>query len=150
MAFVTRKFAHPGSGASTPGRFFAPMAPGAVDSPQEPGQVPDVSTVPERAEIPVPIPEEGARRPLTEYATSQHVMRVYEKEGLDPLDPARFVQAPVSFEERRKANPLMRQPLRPLAGFALHTSGTRLNEQLAAIAAQADAEQPSEPGQAGQ
>ena len=70
--------------------------------------------------------------------------------ALDPLDPERFIQAPVSFEERRKANPLMRQPLRPLAGFALHTSGTRLNEQLAAISAEADAAQPSEPGQAGQ
>ena len=150
MAFVTRKFAHPGSAADTPGRYFTPMAPGAVDSPQEPGQVPDRSSVPEHGELPVSIPEEGPRRPLTEYATSQHIMRVYEKDGLDPLDPERFVQAPVSFEERRKANPLMRQPLRPLAGFALHTSGTRLNEQLAAIAAEADAAQPSEPGQAGQ
>lgn len=129
---------------------MVPMAPGAVDSPQEPGEVPDISTVPERAELPVPIPAEGARRPLTEYATSQHVMRVYDKAELDPLDPERFIQAPVSFEERRKANPTMRQPLRPLAGFALHTSGTRLNEQLAAISAQADAEQPTEPGQAGQ
>ena len=46
--------------------------------------------------------------------------------------PERVVQAPPGFEERRKANPLMRQPLRPLAGFALHTSGTRLNDQLAA------------------
>lgn len=150
MAFFTRKFAHPGSAAADPGRASAPMAPGAVDSPQEPGEVPDRSSVPEQGQLPVPIPEEGPRRPLTEYATSQHVMRVYDKEGVDPLDPERFVQAPVSFEERRKANPLMRQPLRPLAGFALHTSGSRLNEQLAAIAAEADAEQPAEPGQAGQ
>lgn len=150
MAFVTRKFAHPGSAAATPGRFFVPEAPGAVDSPQEPGQVPDRSTVPEHGQLPVPLPEEGARRPLTEYGTSQRVMHVYEKEGLDPLDPERFVQAPPGYEERRKANPMLRKPLRPLAGYALAVSGTRLNEQLAALAAQADAEQPAEPGQAGQ
>jgi hypothetical protein len=150
MAFVTRKFAHPGSGASTPGRFFAPMAPGAVDSPQEPGQVPDRSSVPEQGVLPVPIPEEGPRRPLTELGTSQHIMRVYDKDELDPTDPDRFVQAPVSYEERRKANPLMRQPLRPLPGYALHVSGTRLNEQLAALTAEANAEQPTEPGQSGQ
>jgi hypothetical protein len=123
------------------------MAPGAVDSPQEPGEVPDRSSVPERGELPVPIPEEGPRRPNTEYFTSQHIMRVYEKEGLDPLDPARFVQAPPSFEERRKANPSMRQPLRPTAGNVLSASGTRLNEQLAAIAAESEAQQPTEPGQ---
>lgn len=150
MAFVTRKFAHPGSAAASPGRFYAPEAPGAVDSPQEPGQVPDRSTVPEHGELPVPIPAEGPRRPMTEYGSSQRVMHVYEKEGLDPLDPERFVQAPPGYEERRKANPLLRKPLRPLAGYALAVSGTRLNEQLAALAAQADAEQPAEPGQSGQ
>lgn len=150
MAFVTRKFAHPGSAAATSGRFYAPKAPGAVDSPQEPGQVPDRSTVPEHGELPVPLPEEGARRPLTEYGTSQRVMHVYEKEGLDPLDPERFVQAPPSYEERRKANPTLGKPLRPLAGYALHVSGTRLNEQLAALSAEANAEQPSEPGRSGQ
>ncbi len=150
MAFVTRKFAHPGSAAATPGRFYAPEAPGAVDSPQEPGQVPDRSTVPEHGELPVPIPVEGPRRPFTEYGSSQRIMHVYEKEGLDPLDPERFVQAPPAYEERRKANPLLRKPLRPLAGYALAVSGTRLNEQLAALAAQADAEQPAEPGQSGQ
>lgn len=150
MAFVTRKFAHPGSAAATPGRFFAPEAPGAIDSPQEPGQVPDRSTVPEHGELPVPIPEEGPRRPLVEYGSSQQIMQVYEKEGLDPMDPERFVQAPPSYEERRKANPLMRQPLRPLAGYALHTSGTRLNDQLAALSAEASMDQPSEPGQSGQ
>jgi hypothetical protein len=147
MAFVTRKFAHPGSAAPTPGRSFVPMAPGAVDSPQEPGEVPDVSTVPERGQLPVEIPAEGPRRPGTEYFTSQQIMRVYEKEGLDPTDPARFVQAPPSYEERRKATPAARQPLRPIAGNVLSASGTRLNDQLAALTAEAEAAQPSDPAQ---
>jgi hypothetical protein len=142
MAFVTRKFAHPGSAAATPGRFYAPMAPGAVDSPQEPGEVPDRSSVPEHGNLPVEIPAEGPRRPQTEYQTSQQIMRVYEKEGLDPLDPARFVQAPPSYEERRKAEPIRRQPLRPMPGYALSVSGTRLDSKLAALSAQADSDQP--------
>lgn len=147
MAFVTRKFAQPGSASPTPGRSFVPMAPGAVDSPQDPGEVPDVSTVPERGQLPVDIPAEGPRRPNTEYYTSQHIMRVYEKEGLDPMDPARFVQAPPSYEERRKATPLARQPLRPIPGYVLSASGTRLNDQLAALSAEAEIAQPTEPGQ---
>jgi hypothetical protein len=146
MAFVTRKFAHPGS-TLAPGRFFSPMAPGAIDSPQEPGEVPDRSDIPEQGELPVPIPEEGPRRPRTEYETSQQIMRVYEKEGLDPLDPERFVQAPPSFEERRKATPEQRQPLRPIAGYALSVSGTRLSSELAELAEAAQADQPVDPGQ---
>ncbi|HLU34989.1 MAG TPA: hypothetical protein VKZ61_04405 [Thermomicrobiales bacterium] len=146
MAFVTRKFAHPGQ-TLAPGKGFVPMAPGAVDSPQEPGEVPDKSSVPERGVLPVDIPEEGARRPLTEYATSQTIMGVYEKEGLDPLDPERFTQAPPSYEERRKATPELRPTLRPLPGYALSVSGQRLSRQLEAIEAQAQAEQPIDPAQ---
>jgi hypothetical protein len=147
MAFVTRKFAHPGSASATPDRFFAPMAPGAVDSPQEPGRVPDRSTVPGHDELPVEIPEEGARRPLTEYQTSQEIMGVYQSTEHDPLDPQRFVQAPPSYEEQRKATPVKRPPLRPMPGYALHVSGTRLNSDLAELSAQADADQPTDPGQ---
>lgn len=143
MAFVTRKFAHPGS-TLAPGRFFIPMAPGAVDSPQEPGQVPDRSDIPEQGNLPVEIPEEGPRRPLTEYKTSQHMMGVYTKEELDPLDPERFVQAPPSYEERRKALPNQGLPLRPTPGFALSTAGTRLRSQLAEIAEKAQADHPTE------
>jgi hypothetical protein len=147
MAFVTRKFAHPGSAGEGTGRFLAPMAPGAIDSPQEPGEVPDRSRIPEQGELPVGIPDEGARRPLTEYQTSQNIMNVYGKEELDPLDPQRFVQAPPSYEERRKATPTVRQPLRPLPGYALHVSGTRLESELAQLSAEADADQPVDPGQ---
>jgi hypothetical protein len=146
MAFVTRKFAHPGQ-TLAPGRFYAPMAPGAVDSPQEPGEVPDKSTVPERGVLPVEIPEDGARRPLTEYSTSQEIMGVYLKEGLDPLDPERFTQAPPSYEELRKATPEVRQTLRPLPGYALSVSGQRLSSQLEAIEAKAQSEQPMDPAQ---
>lgn len=146
MAFVTRKFAHPGSTLS-PGRFYEPMAPGAIDSPQEPGRVPDRSTIPEHGELPVKLPEEGARRPLTEYKTAQHIMGVYEKEGVDPTDAERFVQAPPGYEETRKATPDHRQVLRPLPGYALHVSGTRLNSRLAEITDKAQEEQPvDDPG----
>lgn len=146
MAFVTRKFAHPGQTLAQ-GRFYAPMAPGAIDSPQEPGEVPDKSTVPERGVLPVEVPEEGARRPLTEYGTSQEIMGVYLKEGVDPLEPQRFTQAPPSYEERRKATPVVRQTLRPLPGYALSVSGQRLSTQLEALEAQARSEQPVDPGQ---
>lgn len=146
MAFVERKFARAGQ-TETSGRFYAPMAPGAVDSPQEPGEVPDRSSVPGHDELPVAIPEEGPRRPLTEYKTAQRIMGVYAKEDLDPLDPERFVQAPPGYEEIRKLNPIQRQPLRPIAGYALHVSGTRLNTQLAELAAESDADRPIDPGQ---
>lgn len=136
MAFVTRKFAHPGS-TLAPGRFYAPMAPGAVDSPQEPGRVPDRSTVPEHGNLPVEIPEEGSRRPLSQYQTAQEIMQVYEKEGVDPLDPERFVQAPPGYEEVRKSQPYQRPPQRPTPGYALSVSGTRLNTRLAELTAEA-------------
>jgi hypothetical protein len=74
-------------------------------------------------------------------------MNVYGKDELDPLDPQRFVQAPPSYEEQRKATPITRQPLRPIPGYALHVSGTRLNSKLAELSAQADADQPTDPGQ---
>ncbi len=147
MAFVKRKFGHPGSAAPTPGQSFVPMAPGAVDSPQEPGRVPDRSTIPGEGELPVPIPEEGPRRPLSEYRTAQRIMGVYEKEGLDPLDPERFVQAPPSLEEQRKATPIQRTPLRPVPGYDLSVSGSRLTSGPDELEAELTQNQPTEPGQ---
>jgi hypothetical protein len=147
MAFVTRKFAHPGSAGEATGRFLAPMAPGAIDSPQEPGEVPDRSTIPEHGELPVSIPEEGSRRPLSQYGTAEEIMGVFRSEELDPLDPRRFVQAPPSYEEVRKATPIARQLLRPMPGYALHVSGSRLDSKTARLSAQADADQPTDPGE---
>lgn len=145
MAFVLRKYAKTGDQV-TEGRRFAPMAPGAIQSPQQPGQLPDVSTVPERGVLPVPIPEEGPRRPATQYGTAQEILDVFEATGKDVLDPERFEQfhvSPPSYEERRKALPWMRKPVRPIPGFALHINGSRLSEQVQALAATAE-EAPSE------
>lgn len=145
MAFVTRKFAPTGQ-VPTGERPMAPHAPGAVRSPQTPGEVPDRSSVPEHGTLPVPLPPEGPELPLTEYGTSQRIMHVYDKKDLDPTDPKRFIQAPPSYEEMRKATPRLRQPLRPMPGFALN-GGSRLpSDELAALNAAAEKETLVEPG----
>jgi len=146
MAFVTRKFAETGN-VHNADRYYIPVAPGAVASPQEPGELPDRSSVPERGVLPVPPPAGEVRRPLTQYGTSEEIMDVYHKPELDPTDPARFVQAPPSYEEQRKANPALLKPLRPQPGYAL-SGGTRIaSPELAARAAQAAEELPLPPGE---
>lgn len=137
MGFVLRKYAKTGDKVLQ-GRRFAPVAPGAIQSPQQPGQLPDISSVPERGELPVGIPAEGPRRPETQYSTAQERLDVYGNSGKDVLDPERFVQAPPSYEETRKAYPWIRKPARPSAGYALSVSGSRLSEQLAALDAPAE------------
>lgn len=142
MAFVLKKRAEIGAQIS-PTRGAVPEAPGAVWSPQVPGQVPDRSSVPGEGELPVPVPETPPRRPLTEYGTAQRVMRVYS--GRDDLaidDPARFEQAPVSYEEQRKAFPTLRTPTRPLPGYAL-ADGVRVSSD--AIKALQDTSAMNEP-----
>lgn len=134
MGFVLRKYAPTGEKVRE-GRKFAPVAPGALQSPQQPGQLPDISSVPERGVLPVPIPEEGPRRPATQYKTAQDLLRVWENSGKDVLDAERFEQAPPSYEERRKALPWLRKPVRPVENYALSVSGTRLSEQLGALEA---------------
>ena len=143
MGFVLRKYATTGDKVLE-GRRFAPVAPGALQSPQQPGQIPDISSVPERGVLPVPIPEEGPRRPATQYKTAQDLLQVWEKSGKDVLDPERFEQAPPSYEETRKALPWLRKPVRPVEGYALSVSGGRLSEQLAALEASAEADEAGE------
>ena len=147
MAFAKRKFALTGNRV-TEGRFDAPEAPGAVRLRHNPGEVPDRSTVPEEGVLPVPPPDEGTRRPLTEYGTAQQIMEVYDKKGLDPTDPNRFVQAPPSYEEQRKQFAGgQRTPLRPQAGYAL-TAGTRMpSKELAELSAEAEANRPFDPAE---
>lgn len=137
MAFVLRKYAKTGEKV-VDGRRFAPMAPGAIQSPQQPGQLPDVSSVPERGVLPVPIPAEGPRRPETQYLTAEERLHVWDATGKDVLDPERFVQAPPSYEETRKAQPWLRKPVRPVPGYALSVSGLRLSEQLGALSSEAE------------
>ncbi|HYH11995.1 MAG TPA: hypothetical protein VD789_06530 [Thermomicrobiales bacterium] len=132
MAFVLRKMTKPGELVNSEGR-SVPHAPGAVFSPQVPGQVPDRSTVPGEGELPVPVPETSPRRPLTEYGTAQRIMGVYEPKDGNEDDPTRFEQAPISYEEQRKAYPALRSPLRPRAGYALAEGMRQSTDQVPAL-----------------
>lgn len=143
MAFVLRRYAKTGDKVLE-GRRFAPIAPGATQSPQQPGQLPDISSVPERGELPVPIPEEGPRRPSTQHLTAEDLLDVWENTGKDVLSAERFIQAPPGYEETRKATPWVRKPVRPVPGYALSVSGSRLSEQMEALAASAESTEESE------
>ncbi len=124
MGFVMPRKARPGSPIET-GRQPVTPAPGAVASPQIPGQVPDRSSVPGQGVLPVAPPATPPRRPLTEYGSAQRIMRVFEPRDGNDDAPERFEQGPISYEELRKANPSLRTPLRPSAGYAL-SDGIRI------------------------
>lgn len=148
MAFVTRKFANVGQ-TDPSGRFFAPRTPGAIKSPQIPGEVPDRSHVPGEDALPVPASDGDVRRPIVEYGTAQHVMGVYDKRDLEVTDPKRFENdSEIAVEEMRKAYAgQLRTPLRPTAGYAL-AAGTRMpNDRLAALSAEAKDNAPFDPGE---
>lgn len=137
MAFVSKKAAKPGDPLN-PNRSNAPLAPGANRSPQVPGQVPDRSSVPNHGDLPVALPTAEVRRPKAEYGSAQRIMGIYEAVDENETDPARFEQTTVSYEELRKADPSLRTPVRPTAGYAL-SDGTRISSPgLAAINAEAD------------
>lgn len=139
MAFVTRKFARTGAPVSA-GRHHAPPAPGAMKSPQVPGEVPDRSTIPDEGVLPVPPASVQGEpmRPLTQYGTAEEIMGVFDKKDIS--DPTRFEMEPPSPEERRKAfGGMLRTPQRPMPGYAL-AGGTRMpNSRLAVLQADADA-----------
>jgi hypothetical protein len=118
VAFVLTKRSKTGDSADI-GPRRVPEAPGAMWSPQIPGEVPDRSGVPGEGVLPVPVPETTPRRPLTEYGTAQRIMRVHAPKDGNDDDPARFEQAPISYEELRKANPALRTPMRPQPGYQL-------------------------------
>lgn len=137
MGFVVPKKAKPGD-PIVAGRGPQPQAPGAIASPQVPGQVPDRSSVPGEGVLPVPVPETTPRRPLTEYGSAQRIMKVYEAKDGNDDEPARFEQGPVSYEELRKATPALRTPLRPKPGYAL-ADGMRVpGQRVAELAAGQD------------
>jgi hypothetical protein len=138
MAFVAKKAARPGDPINSKSDRMPPLAPGANRSPQVPGQVPDRSSVPDHGVLPVAMPTAEVRRPRAEYGTAQSIMGVYQAKDGNDTDPARFEQATASYEELRKANPALRTPVRPTAGYAL-ADGTRIaNAELAALSAGAD------------
>ncbi|MDQ3692872.1 MAG: hypothetical protein M3464_04495 [Chloroflexota bacterium] len=122
----------PAANAAPPLLPDAPEAPGAVTSPQQPGEVPDRSSIPGQAAGQVPAAA-GALRPLTEYQTAQRMMGVFSAEPGQEREPARFEQATASFEEVRKANPAQWPPVRPVAGYSLDTT-----EPVAELAAGSD------------
>lgn len=129
MAFVLRKMTNPGDPIN-PERSNVPDAPGAVSSPQIPGQVPDRSSVPGEGNLPVAVPATPPRRPGTEYGTAQRIMNVYAPKDGNEDDPARFEQAPISYEEIRKAYPALRTPLRPMPGYALADGSRQASDQI--------------------
>ena len=124
MAFVLRKSTRPGAVIES-GRRPVPEAPGAVWSPQIPGQVPDRSPVPGEGVLPVP-PADTPRPPLTEFGTAQRIVGIYAPKDGNDDDPARFELGPTSYEEMRKANPALRTPVRPTSGYQL-ADGSRLS-----------------------
>lgn len=143
MAFVQRKSSPPGEIIDSH-RGPVPEAPGAVRSPQMPGEVPDRSSIPGEDALPVPPPAGPVVRPLTEYGSAQRIMGVYSATDGNEDDPARFEQATASYEEMRKANPALRTPTRPSAGYAL-SDGTRLaNPHLTALSEEARQGDPDE------
>lgn len=89
-----------------------PPAPGAAESPQRPGMVPDRSSVPGHFSTRVGKPA-IKRRPLTQYATAEEVLKVYKQLPEDQIKPEHFEQAPASLEEMRKAYPWELPPVRP-------------------------------------
>ncbi|MDQ3541288.1 MAG: hypothetical protein M3440_11410 [Chloroflexota bacterium] len=143
MAFVFRKSARPGD-AIDPDRVNAPLAPGAVSSPQVPGQVPDRSSIPEQGVLPVPPPAGDVRRPLSEYGSAQRIMGVYAATDGNDDDPARFEQTTAAYEEIRKANPALRTPARPSPGYALSDGARLANPHLKALSEEARQGDPDE------
>ncbi len=99
----------------------APVAPGAVASPQMPGEVPDRSTIAGQYATSVE-PSPNPRRPLVEYQTAQRILGVYRADPGKEREPARFEQATASFEEVRKADPALLPPARPKPGYLLDGS----------------------------
>ena len=108
----------------------APESPGAVSSPQHPGEVPDRSMVPGFHSTRVPRAT-NVGRPLTELGTAQAIMNVYAAAPGQEMDPARFEQATASYEELRKAYPAQLPPASPAPGYALRHGDATASEMQA-------------------
>jgi hypothetical protein len=96
----------------------APPAPGATSSPQMPGETPDDPDLPGRRRGVLP-PLPSNRRPLTEYGTAQRLLRLFTPPPGADLAASDWEQGPTTFEERRKADPALLTPFRPLEGYGL-------------------------------
>ena len=109
---------------------LASEAPGAVSSPQLPGEVPDRSTVPGHHSTRVPRAT-NVQRPLTEYGTAQALMNVFAAPPGKEMEPSRFEQATAAYEEMRKAYPAELPPSRPAPGYALERGDATASEMQA-------------------
>jgi hypothetical protein len=113
----------------------SPHAPGAASSPQMPGETPDDPDLPGRARGTLP-PLRNNRRPLTEYGTAQRLLRLFTPPPGADLTATDWEQGPSAFEERRKADPALLPPFRPLEGYGLgigHTAPAIAGDEFEAI-----------------
>jgi hypothetical protein len=78
------------------------------DDPDLPGK--DRGTLP---------PLASNRRPLTDYGTTQRLLRLFTPEPGTTLEASDWEQGPAAMEELRKSDPALVTPIRPLSGYAL-------------------------------
>ena len=124
----------------------SPRSPGATSSPQMAGETPDDPDLPGRPRGTLP-PLRNNRRPLTEYGTAQRFLRLFTPPPGADLAPSDWEQGPAAFEERRKADPALLPPFRPLEGYGLgigHSAPPIAAEEFEALAA-ADEPVPASP-----
>lgn len=105
------------------------IAPGAVRSPQVPGQVPDRSSVPGQYAVRFAAAP-NAPKPLTEQGTAQGILRLFQPKPGQELKPEDFEQAPPSYEEQRKAYLNLLPPVRPMPGEPIAEIEANENEEL--------------------
>jgi hypothetical protein len=117
-----------------------PEAPGAISSPQQPGETPDDPDLPGRQRGTLP-PLASNRRPLTQFGSAQAILRLFSPAPGVKLEAADWEQAPTAFEELRTADPALLTPPRPLGGYGLgigRTAPAIPAEALAAIGGPAE------------
>ena len=95
-----------------------PQAPAATTSPQLPGMTPDQPALPGRPRG-SSLPLASNRRPLTEYGSAQRLLNLFTPKPGTELQAADWEQGPSAMEERRKADPALLTPIRPLGGVGL-------------------------------
>ncbi|MFN8590268.1 MAG: hypothetical protein U0031_24175 [Thermomicrobiales bacterium] len=113
----------------------SPEAPGAVRSPQIPGLTPDDPDLPGYGRGSLPRLASN-RRPLTEYASAQRLLRLFTPPAGTELTAADWEQGAASNEEVRKADLSLGTPSRPLGGYGLglgRTVSAIPGEALAAV-----------------
>lgn len=133
-----------GSGNEPP----TPPAPGAVHSPQRPGETPDAPDLigkPRGSAEPLA----SLWRPLTEYGTAQRILGMYTFPADAEVKPEDWEQGPSAQEEQRKAHPAMLTPARPLPGYGLGLGRSAPELPAESLEAIGDAQAVTTPADAG-